>query len=171
MPTTPRAKWSGRCNHLITCAKSNAIAYAAPRQSGSPKRGRPRLYGKKIKLNTLFKETSSFQEAPSPVYGEKKVIIIYRVCDLMWRPVRFVLVVHPTRGALILMCTDTSLEALEIVRLYGLRFKIEHGFKQAKQVIGSFSYHFWMSDMKPLRWRNGNQHLHCETLEYRIARG
>ena len=158
-------------NHLITRAKSNAIAYAAPRQAGPRKRGRPRLYGKKIRLKTLFKDASAFQEAPSPVYGEKKVIITYRVCDLVWRSarrqVRFVLVVHPTRGALILMCTDTSLEGLEIVRLYGLRFKIEHGFKQAKQIVGSFAYHFWMSDMKPLRWRNGNQHLHRETLEYR----
>jgi hypothetical protein len=29
------------------------------------------------------------------------------------------------------MCTDTSLSAIDIIRLYGLRFKIEHGFKQA----------------------------------------
>jgi hypothetical protein len=159
-------------NHLISRAKSNAVAYATPASAPGPrKRGRPRLYGKKIKLARLFKDTGLFQEAPSPVYGEKTVSIQYRVCDLIWRParrlVRFVLVMHPSRGKLILMCTDTSLEGLEIVRLYGLRFKIEHSFKQAKHVVGSFSYHFWMSDMKPLRWRNGNQHLHRETDIYR----
>jgi hypothetical protein len=49
------------------------------------------------------------------------------------------------------MCTDTSLSAIEIIRLYGLRFKIEHGFKQATRQIGSFAYHFWMKDMIPLR--------------------
>ena len=85
------------------------------------------------------------------------------------RQVRFVVVVHPTRGACILMCTDTSLDAIDIIRLYGLRFKIEHSFKQAVRLIGSFSYHFWMRDMKPLKRNNGNQHLHRESLKYRDA--
>lgn len=160
-------------NHLITRARNNAIAYADPPTTKARKKGRPRIYGKKTKLNALFKDAAAFQSAPSPVYGEKKVTIAYRVCDLVWRParrrVRFVLVVHPSRGTLILMSTDTCLEALEVIRLYGLRFKIEHGFKQAKQIVGSFTYHFWMADMAPLRWRNGNQHLHRHTLDYRNA--
>ena len=111
------------------------------------------------------------RSAPSPVYGENKVIIQYRVRDLLWRPagrlVRFVAVIHPARGACLLMCTDTSLQAIEIIRLYGLRFKIEHTFKQAVRQIGAFTYHFWMSDMKPLRRNNGNQHLHRASLKYR----
>jgi hypothetical protein len=158
-------------NHLITRAKSNAVAYAPAPPQQRRQRGRPKLYGKKLKLHALFKDTTAFQHAASPVYGEKKVTISYRVSDLLWRParrlVRFVLVVHPTRGRLLLMCTDTSLAAIEIIRIYGLRFKIEHSFKQAKHVIGSFAYHFWMSDMKPLRRRNGNQHLHRDSDEYR----
>jgi len=158
-------------NHLVTRVKSNAVAYTLYRPRGPRKRGRPRLYGEKIKLRSLLKDRKTFESAPSPVYGEHNVTIQYCVRDLLWRPagqlVRFVAVIHPSRGACLLMCTDVSLDAIEIIRLYGLRFKIEHSFKQAVRQIGSFAYHFWMQDMKPLKRRNGNQYLHRESLKYR----
>ena len=140
-------------NHLVTRVKSNAVAYTAHQQHGPRKRGRPRVYGRKVRLRSLLEDAKGLQQANSPVYGEQQMVIQYQVRDLLWRPagrlVRFVAVIHPTRGSCLLMCTDTSLAAIEIIRLYGLRFKIEHTFKQAVRLIGSFSYHFWMSDMKP----------------------
>ena len=159
---------------LVTRAKSNCVAYRrAPLPRGKRAPGRPKRYGKKLKLAQLFRSTLKVTEIPSPVYDEKNIVLRVRCCDLLWRPaarlVRFVLVEHPLRGRLILMCTDLSLEAAEIIRLYGLRFKIELGFKQAAQVLGTFDYHFWMKDMKPLQRRNGNQHLHRETEAYRQA--
>ena len=159
-------------NHLVTRAKSNAVAHALPKPvKGRRKRGRPALYGKKIKLKTLFQDKMSMCKMASPVYGERGVILQYRVCDLMWRPVgrvvRFVAVIHPTRGSCLLMCTDTSLSELEIIRLYGLRFKIECCFKQAVHQIGTFAYHFRMKGMTPLRHRNGNQYLHRQSSDYR----
>ena len=160
-------------NHLVTRMKANAVAYTPYLHSGPRKRGRPRFYGTKLKLQSLFNDPQSMQAAASPVYGEHNVTLRYRVIDLLWRPagrlVRFVAVMHPSRGSCLLMCTDTSLTAIEIIRLYGLRFKIEHGFKQAVRLVGAFAYHFWMQDMKPLRRRNGNQHLHRASLEYRNA--
>jgi hypothetical protein len=162
----------GQGNHLVTRVKSNAVAYApAESKKGRRTRGRPKTYGKKIKLKSLLADVKSMQQLASPVYGEHNVTLRYRVCDLLWRPagrlVRFVVVVHPTRGACILMCTDTSLSATDIIRLYGLRFKIEHSFKQATRLIGSFAYHFWMKDMVPLLYRNGNQYLHRKSADYR----
>ncbi len=160
-------------NHLISRVRSNAVAYAPYLHSGPRKRGRPRFYGTKVKLKSLLNDPKPTHSAASPVYGEHNVTIQYRVCDLLWRPVgrlvRFVAVIHPSRGSCLLMCTDLSLSAIEIIRLYGLRFKIEHSFKQAVRLIGSFAYHFWMQDMKPLHRRNGNQYLHRESLDYRNA--
>ncbi len=160
-------------NHLVTRVKSNAVAFVPYFRRGPQKRGRPRLYGTKLKLKSLFNDPKPMHSAASPVYGEHNVTIQYRVCDLLWRPaerlVRFVAVIHPSRGRCLLMCTDISLSAIEIIHLYGLRFKIEFSFKQAVRLIGSFAYHFWMQEMKPLRRRNGNQYLHRESIEYRDA--
>jgi hypothetical protein len=161
-------------NHLVVRAKSNAVAWMPHVHNGGRRgRGRPRIYGEKVKLRSLFRENLVTEEAPSPVYGEKHVTIRYAVHDLLWRPlgvmVRFVIVIHPTRGRSILMSTDTSLCAIEIIRIYGLRFKIEFAFKQAVHVFGAFYYHFWMRLMKPLKRRNANQYLHREPAAYRKA--
>jgi hypothetical protein len=157
-------------NHLITRVKANAVAHEPYVAEGPTKRGRPRLYGRKIALKALLNATET-QQMPSPVYGEQNVILSYVVRDLMWRPtgrlVRFIAVTHPSRGSCLLMSTDTTLSAADIIRLYGLRFKIEHTFKQAVRSIGTFSYHFWMRAMKPLRRRSGNQYLHHESQQYR----
>ena len=163
-------------NHLVTRVKSNSVAWfpATPPPPHRPRpKGRPRKYGKKIKVLSLLKNADRLQEADSPVYGEENVTIRFQVADLLWRPVgilvRFVAVDHPRRGSILLMSSDLGLSPLEIIRIYGLRFKIEVSFKQALRVIGAYAYHFWMAAMRPLRRVSGNQYLHHQSEAYRHA--
>ena len=93
--------------HLLSRVKSNAVAYQpAEPPKGKRRRGAPKRYGKKIKVKSLLSHPRSMQEALSQVYGEDKVMLRYRVCDLLWRLagelVRFMAVIHPNRGPLLL---------------------------------------------------------------------
>lgn len=159
-------------NHLVSRVRSNAVAYLPPEpQPETKNRGRPKKYGKKIKLKTLLNDSEAMQEGVSPIYGEIGTKIFYRTVDLIWKPVgvpiRFVFVVHPQRGKIILMSTDLTLQAIEIIRLYGLRFKIEISFKQALRALGTYAYHFWMKDMQKIKRFSGNQYLHKKSEKYR----
>ena len=160
-------------HQLVTRAKSNAVAYLPVDAPAIRQRGRPRIYGEKVRLKELAQDEAAFTSAPSPVYGESNVTLRYRSMDLIWRPaariVRFVIVCHPQRGTIFLLSTDLTLDPLKILLLYGYRFRIELGFRQAVHVLGSYAYHFWMSGMKPLRRGDGNQHLHRTTEAYRDA--
>jgi hypothetical protein len=159
-------------HHLVTMVKKNSVAYRPPIPQQKPrKRGRPRKYGEKVYLRDYLKDVDSMQAAPSPVYGEKNVIIRFRSLDLLWRPagimVRFVFVHHPNRGTMILMTTDLTLEPIEVIRIYGFRFKIEVSFKSALRTIGTYAYHFWMKAMTPIKRWSGDQHLHKKSESYR----
>lgn len=163
-------------NHLVTRVKTNAVAYArppAPNVNAPKKRGRPRMYGDKLQVASLLVDDGAMSHGLSPIYGETAVVIRYRAVDLLWRPVgilvRFVTVWHPHRGSIVLMCTDLTLAPLDIIRLYGLRFKIELSFKQALRVVGAYAYHFWMATMTPISRKSGDQYLHRKTAAYRDA--
>jgi len=160
-------------HHLVTRARITSVAYLPAGEPKKRKRGRPKEYGAKVKLRNLFKAWPTFCEASSPVYGEQGVTIQYRQVDLVWRPVgrkvRFILVKHPTRGKILLLSTCLELDALTIIKLYGLRFKIEVSFKQAIHTLGTYAYHFWMMPMQPIKRCSGDQNLVDKSEPYRRA--
>lgn len=162
-----------RGQHLVTRVRNNAVAYRPAPAPDKPRRGRPKLYGDKVALRNLFTKTAQAQELQSPVYGEDDVTLRVWTRDLLWRPlgipVRFVAVDHPTRGRLILMTTDLTLDALEVIRLYGYRFKIEVSFKSALHTVGAYLYHFWMAPMNPINKKAKDQYMHRKPRQYRDA--
>lgn len=158
-------------HHLVTRVRVSTVGFRPAPTPRVRRRGRPRIYGKKLPLRDLAADRSAFVTAPSPVYGDVGVELEYRTIELLWRPigklVQFVIVHHPRRGTIFLMTTDTDMKPLDVIALYGHRFKIEVGFRQATQVIGSYAYHFWMMDMTPIRRRSKNQYMHMKTADYR----
>lgn len=74
-----------RGQHLVSAMRSNAVAYLPAPEPLTRRRGRPKKYGRKIALRSLFAEQHLFASAPSPVYGERGVVILYRTTELHWR--------------------------------------------------------------------------------------
>jgi hypothetical protein len=142
-------------HHLVTGQDQCGGVSACAQGHTHPGKGRPRIYGQKVRLKDMATDDRAFTSAPSPVYGESDVMVRFRVLDLLWKPVgrvvRFCIVHHPVRGTIFLLSTDTSLSALEILQLYGYRFKIELGFRQAVHVMGAYAITSGCWDMKPLR--------------------
>ena len=130
---------------IVTKAKKNCIAYEkAPEYAGV---GRPRLKGPSVKVVDLFdSECEKFQTADVEMYGKVQTVEYYSR-DLLWgkglyMPMRFVLVKLDGVDN-ILVSTDLSLSPLTIIKLYSYRSNIESCFRQFKQDLGGFCYHFW----------------------------
>jgi Transposase DDE domain. len=139
--------------HIVTKAKMNAVAYEKP-EPKKPSRGRPPKKGKMVKLVELFQtRAAEFQTAAVTIYGKEETVS-FLCLDLLWgqglyKELRFVLVRHGDRLS-ILVSTDLTLDATEIIELYGYRFKIECTFREMKQVIGAFGYRFWSASVPKL---------------------
>ena len=127
--------------HLISRLRSNINLYDLPIEQQKRKRGRPRKYGKKLgnasSLASRHKHLA--KEYCVNLYGRIRTVIAYeRVVMLktLKCPVKVVLI-YRQRQWVALFSTDLTLSVEKIIEYYGARWKIEAGFKELKQDIGS----------------------------------
>lgn len=142
--------------HILTRAKKNVVAYRQPPPPRPHRKGRRRVYGQKLKLMKLFEaRPDDFLCAEAVVY-QKKEAVRYLVLDLIWKPakglVRFVLI-ETSRGRLILMSSDLTLQPLLALSLYTARVRIESLFASVKNLLGGLAYHFWSKYLAPVSRR------------------
>jgi hypothetical protein len=138
---------------LISRVRSSTVAYASfsPVSTGRG-RGRPRKWGSRVKLNTLFAPLDQCQQAQVWLYGQRTTVY-YQCVQLHWdcpnTPLLFVLTQFANGQQLILLSTDLSLSGPEVIAAYGLRFKIEVMFRTLVHLLGGFAYRFWLKALPP----------------------
>ena len=139
----PLERGAGGKFHLLTRMRRNIILYdLAPSLADNEKRrGRPRKYGDR--LGSVDECAARWKNKATSytvfLYGKKREVQAYSqtvMSKTMKCQVRVVWVYRKTRY-IALMTTDLSLSIEQIIEYYGARWKIESGFKEIKQEIGS----------------------------------
>lgn len=136
---------------ILTRAKSNVVAYCDP-ENCKKGRGRPPIYGKKLKLFKKFHHWKKrFRVAYAIIYGKEEEIR-YHAVKLLWRTLGrklLFIMVETSRGKMILMCSDLDMDPIKAIELYCYRVKIETVFSIMKNMFGICGYHFWSSYLLP----------------------
>jgi hypothetical protein len=150
--------------HVITRSKKSITAYVPAEKPDKKKRGRPKLYGPKLKLMELFDSWNSlFSVDRLAVYG-KMELVKFLTLDLMWKPtkgmIRFFLF-ETSKGRIILMTSDLNMPHTSAMKLYCHRVSIEVLFDVLKNILGGLKYHFWSKYIIPVsrRPKKGKQSL------------
>jgi len=113
--------------HMISQLKSNSNLW---------------IQGKKTKVTALLAFASSYREVSVFVYGKTKKLHIARfvgeIKDL--GKVAVVVVKEKRKKAIYLVCTNIHLPAIDIIKYYAKRWKIEQMIKDLKQRLGLGDY-------------------------------
>ena len=139
---SPLEKGAGGTFHLLSRMRTNMTLYDfAPVATGKKGRGRPRLYGDRLgSVDTCAAKRRAMAKSYTVfLYGKEREVRAYSHLVMSKKlkcPVRVVWVYRKTRYVA-LMTTDLTLSIEQIIEYYGARWKIESGFKEIKQEIGS----------------------------------
>lgn len=126
---------------LLSRLRSNITLYDLPPPRLPHQRGRSRKYG--AKLGAVSEGASYYREQAQAVsvflYGKHREVSTHAQVVMLKNlrcPVRVVWVFRKTQWVA-LFTTDLTLSVQQIIEYYGARWKIESGFKEIKQEIGS----------------------------------
>ena len=137
---------------LLTCCKSNTVAYtfpdSMPEQKGP---GRPKLIGDRVALGPKGDANRNFKTATIEIYNRKEKVKYWSEV-LLWgrkkrRKLRFVICMMSDGRRIILATDKLDMDPLTAIKLYSCRFLCEEGFKVLKHTFYAFDYHFWSKSM------------------------
>jgi hypothetical protein len=126
---------------LLSRLRSNITLYDLPPEGQAPQRGAPRKYG--ARLGSAADLAAGFRALASTyavfLYGKQREVLAYDrlvVLKNLRQQVRVVWVFRKSRWVAF-FTTDLALSVEQVIEYYGARWKIEAGFKEIKQEIGS----------------------------------
>ena len=127
--------------HLLSRLRANTTLYDLPPNRLPRQPGRARKYGGRLGNASDLAGRYRDQARPVPVflYGKPRVVMAYERIVMLKNlrcPVRVVWVFRQNRWVAF-FSTDLDLSVEQILEIYGARWKIESGFKEIKQEIGS----------------------------------
>jgi len=113
--------------HMTSQLKSNSVIW---------------LQGKRIKVAELDSKTSAYREVSLSLYGKTKTVRIAKFIGLIkgLGLVTVVAVKGKRKKTRYLVCTNLLLPALEVLKFYAQRWKIEQMIKDLKQRLGLGDY-------------------------------
>ena len=113
--------------HMISQLRSNSVLF---------------VDGKRTQVTTFSTLRSAYREVSLPFYGKHRTLKIARFVGLIknFGKVAIVVVKEKRKKPRYLVCTNLHLSALDIVRYYTKRWKIEQMIKDLKQRLGFGDY-------------------------------
>ena len=137
----PTRRHIGSLFDLLSRLRSNIVLYSIAPKKKPGQRGRTRKYGNRLgscsEMAAMFRSKAS--KLSVFLYGDHREVMFYSTVVMLKTlkcPVRVVWVFRKTRW-IALFSTDLDLSIKQIIEYYGARWKIESGFKEIKQEIGS----------------------------------
>lgn len=139
----PLRRAVGKRAHILSRLRVNSTLYDVPLLSPKKCRGRPRKYGNRLgsaqdMASRVCSQAETFQ---IQMYGKIREVVAFDqlvMLKTLQCPVRVVWVFRK-QSWIALMTTDLDLSVEQIIEYYAARWKIESGFKEIKQEIGSAS--------------------------------
>ena len=125
---------------VVTRLRKDAVLYDQVKQPKKRKRGRPRKYGKRIKLANIVKKSDGWFKIKAVLYGKEETKEV-KVFKALYKPagcIVQVLVVKESKDCFrAFMCTDLTASAIQILEAIADRYAIEQNFSDIKEIEGA----------------------------------
>lgn len=164
---------------VVTRLRKDAVLYGEVKQPKKRKRGRPRKYGKRIKLANMVKSSDGWFKIKAVLYGREETKEV-KVFKALYKPAGCmvqVLVVKENKDCFrAFMCTDLTASAVEIIEAVADRYAIEQNFSDIKEIegvgqqqvralgsnIGTFHLNLWLHSLVELWAWNKSAKVLCD---------